>query len=147
MHLESRSSSLIFQASIPLAPFIRVRVQGLHLCIGFHPSTRQEGRESEALRQPTVHVGNRTRLPTHTSLTAPIYKPSHLPQPFFTMNEQAPRINAPLLERFQGRVVRIVGKVLELRGDTATIDSHGSITAYLDRVRFFPSAEALGCIC
>ncbi|KAI5836862.1 replication factor A protein 3 [Morchella snyderi] len=49
------------------------------------------------------------------------------------MNEQAPRINAPLLERFQGRVVRIVGKVLELHGETATIDSHGTIVAHLDR--------------
>lgn len=50
------------------------------------------------------------------------------------MNEQAPRINAPLLERFQGRVVRIVGKVLELHGETATIDSHGTMIAHLDRV-------------
>lgn len=50
------------------------------------------------------------------------------------MSEQAPRINAPLLEQFQNRVVRVVGKVLELRGDTATIDSHGSITIFLDRV-------------
>ncbi|KAL0636866.1 hypothetical protein Q9L58_004087 [Maublancomyces gigas] len=49
------------------------------------------------------------------------------------MSEQAPRINAPLLEQFQNRVVRVVGKVLELRGDTATIDSHGSITIFLDR--------------
>lgn len=50
------------------------------------------------------------------------------------MSEQAPRINAPLLEQFQNRVIRIVGKVVEVRGDKATIDSHGSITVFLDRV-------------
>lgn len=53
------------------------------------------------------------------------------------MSEQAPRINAPLLEQFQSRIVRVVGKVVELRGDRAVIDSRGAITVFLDRVYDF----------
>jgi len=50
----------------------------------------------------------------------------------------SPRINAPLLDSFTTKTVRIVGKVKELRGDTATIDAVGVITVHLNRVCHLP---------
>lgn len=50
------------------------------------------------------------------------------------MDESTPRINASYLENFQGSRVRLVGKVVQLRGDTAVVDSGGQITLVLNRV-------------
>ncbi|KAG0125866.1 replication factor A protein 3 [Tuber indicum] len=49
------------------------------------------------------------------------------------MTEQTPRINAPLLHQFIGRTIRLVGKVTDIHGDKATLDSSGVIIARLDR--------------
>ncbi|KAH7160331.1 replication factor A protein 3-domain-containing protein [Dactylonectria estremocensis] len=51
------------------------------------------------------------------------------------MTEQlsTPRITASYLENFVGRVVMLVGKVTQLRGDQATLDSDGTVTVLLDR--------------
>ncbi|KAF3930639.1 hypothetical protein ABW19_dt0206011 [Dactylella cylindrospora] len=49
------------------------------------------------------------------------------------MAEQTPRVNANLLDRFVGSTVRITGKVTSLRGETATIDSQGTVTINLQR--------------
>ncbi|RFU71819.1 replication factor a 3, partial [Trichoderma arundinaceum] len=51
------------------------------------------------------------------------------------MSEQmsAPRITASYLDSFVGRVVTIVGKVTQLRGDQATIDADGVVTILLNR--------------
>jgi Replication factor A protein 3 len=38
-----------------------------------------------------------------------------------------PRITAQYLENFQDRVVRIVGKVTQLRGNQVTIESNGPV--------------------
>lgn len=46
----------------------------------------------------------------------------------------SPRITAPYLDSFVGRLVTIVGKVTQLRGDQATIDSDGIVTVVLNRV-------------
>lgn len=46
----------------------------------------------------------------------------------------SPRITAPYLDSFVGRLVTIVGKVTQLRGDQATIDADGIVTAVLNRV-------------
>ena len=55
------------------------------------------------------------------------------------MSEATPRITAPYLEQFSHRTVRILGKVTQLRGEQATIDSGGSISVHLNRVWFeFP---------
>lgn len=53
------------------------------------------------------------------------------------MSEQmsSPRITASYLDNFVGRVVTIVGKVTQLRGDQATIDADGVVTILLNRVR------------
>ncbi|CAM1507826.1 Fc.00g046740.m01.CDS01 [Cosmosporella sp. VM-42] len=44
-----------------------------------------------------------------------------------------PRITAPYLDNFVGRVVMLVGKVTQLRGDQATLDSDGTVTVLLNR--------------
>lgn len=46
-----------------------------------------------------------------------------------------PRITAPYLDNFVGRVVMLVGKVTQLLGDQATLDSDGTVTVLLNRVR------------
>ncbi len=48
---------------------------------------------------------------------------------------QTPRILAPHLSNFQHRIVRILGKVVQLRGDTAIIDAGGQVDVILNRVR------------
>lgn len=45
-----------------------------------------------------------------------------------------PRISGRIIDGFVGRNVMIVGKVLQLRGDSAIIESEGQITAILNRV-------------
>ncbi|WPH01977.1 replication factor A protein 3 [Acrodontium crateriforme] len=49
------------------------------------------------------------------------------------MAEVTPRITAPYLEQFSHNIVRITGKVRQLRGEQATIDAAGSITVHLTR--------------
>ncbi|EUC45612.1 hypothetical protein COCMIDRAFT_95159 [Bipolaris oryzae ATCC 44560] len=46
---------------------------------------------------------------------------------------QTPRIIAPHLSEFQHRIVRILGKVVQLRGETAVIDAGGNIDVILTR--------------
>ncbi|KAI5801461.1 replication factor A protein 3 [Peziza echinospora] len=48
------------------------------------------------------------------------------------MNDQTPRVNAPLLERFVNQTVRLVGKVISLRGETATLDASGQVLVHLN---------------
>ena len=45
-----------------------------------------------------------------------------------------PRILAPHLQAFQHKTVRITGKVVQLRGETAVIDAGGNIDVILTRV-------------
>ncbi|RDL39440.1 Nucleic acid-binding protein [Venustampulla echinocandica] len=44
-----------------------------------------------------------------------------------------PRILTPHLDSFTSRTVRLIGKVVQLRGDQATIDCSGNVTALLNR--------------
>ncbi|KAL3423260.1 replication factor A protein 3 [Phlyctema vagabunda] len=44
-----------------------------------------------------------------------------------------PRITSEYLDSFTNRTVRIVGKVTQLRGEQATIDAQGNVTAHLNR--------------
>jgi len=44
-----------------------------------------------------------------------------------------PRLTSPHLEHFTNRTIRLIGKVTQLRGETATLDSDGSVTAILNR--------------
>ena len=46
-----------------------------------------------------------------------------------------PRINATYLDNFTNQTVRLVGKVVQLRGEQVTVDSMGNVTAHLNRVR------------
>lgn len=50
---------------------------------------------------------------------------------------QTPRILAPHLSAFQHKIVRVLGKVVQLRGDTAIIDADGQIEISLNRVSVF----------
>jgi replication factor A3 len=56
---------------------------------------------------------------------------------------QTPRILAPHLSTFQHRIVRILGKVVQLRGETAVIDAGGNIDVVLTRVRLSPNFSIL----
>ncbi|TVY53336.1 Replication factor A protein 3 [Lachnellula cervina] len=44
-----------------------------------------------------------------------------------------PRILAPHLDAFQNRTIRLIGRVTQLRGETASIDAQGTVTAILNR--------------
>lgn len=44
-----------------------------------------------------------------------------------------PRITSQHLEVFQNKTIRLLGKVTQLRGDQATIDSEGVVTCQLNR--------------
>ena len=57
---------------------------------------------------------------------------------------QTPRILAEHLQAFQNKVVRMTGKVLELRGETAVIDAGGNVDVILNRVCFLLSFSARG---
>ncbi|KAG9193013.1 replication factor A protein 3 [Alternaria panax] len=46
---------------------------------------------------------------------------------------QTPRILAPHLANFQHRIVRMLGKVTQLRGETAVIDAGGNVDVILNR--------------
>ena len=51
--------------------------------------------------------------------------------------EATPRINARYLESFTNSTIRILGKVVSLRGESATIDANGQVQVYLNRVGLF----------
>lgn len=46
----------------------------------------------------------------------------------------APRVTAAYLDRFVGRIVTLVGKVTQLRGEQATLEADGIVTVFLNRV-------------
>ncbi|EPS42476.1 hypothetical protein H072_3547 [Dactylellina haptotyla CBS 200.50] len=48
------------------------------------------------------------------------------------MEERTPRVNASLLGNFANQTVRIAGKVIQIRGNTATIDASGTVSVILD---------------
>lgn len=52
-----------------------------------------------------------------------------------------PPITCPYLDTYVGQNVRVVGKVVQLRGDTAIIDADGNITANLNRVSCLPPSR------
>jgi len=49
-------------------------------------------------------------------------------------SSETPRITSRYLDAFAGKPVRIVGKVTELRGTEATIDSEGAVKVFLTPV-------------
>lgn len=50
-----------------------------------------------------------------------------------------PRLTAPYLSHFPSQTVRLIGKVVQLRGETAVVDAGGEINLLLNRVRLSPS--------
>ncbi|KAG8158978.1 hypothetical protein KVR01_011421 [Diaporthe batatas] len=60
--------------------------------------------------------------------------------------QTTPRITAPYLDSFQGRNVMIVGRVVQLRGETAVIDADGNITAHLHREAHLSNGNAVQII-
>jgi len=83
-----------------------------------------------------------TLTPRHASSFSltfphPLFKPRF--DRLTTMaSEATPRINAKYLDSFTNQTVRILGKVVSLRGETATIDANGTINIHLNRVRDHP---------
>ncbi|KAF2835432.1 ssDNA binding protein-like protein Ssb3 [Patellaria atrata CBS 101060] len=49
------------------------------------------------------------------------------------MTESTPRITAQFLESFTHQTVRILGKVVQIRGEQATVDAGGEINVILNR--------------
>jgi replication factor A3 len=49
------------------------------------------------------------------------------------MSESTPRILSPHLDSFTSRTIRLVGRVVQIRGEQATIDCGGNMTAHLNR--------------
>lgn len=45
-----------------------------------------------------------------------------------------PRVNQQYLDSFTNQTVRVVGKVVQLRGEEATVDANGMVTCFLTRV-------------
>ena len=61
--------------------------------------------------------------------------PTFYPSPRLAMEATStPRVTAPYLESCIGRNVIVVGRVTQLRGDTAIVDADGQVTANLNRV-------------
>ncbi|KYK60874.1 hypothetical protein DCS_02012 [Drechmeria coniospora] len=58
----------------------------------------------------------------------------------------APRITAQHLDAFAGRLVTMVGKVTQLRGDQATIDADGTVTVVLNRDAHLSNGNAVQII-
>lgn len=46
-----------------------------------------------------------------------------------------PRVSCPYLNSYVGRNVLVVGKVVQVRGDSAVLDADGHITVNLNKVR------------
>lgn len=44
-----------------------------------------------------------------------------------------PRITSQHLDSFTNRTIRLLGRVTQLRGEVATVDSDGTVTAHLNR--------------
>ncbi|RBR25124.1 uncharacterized protein FIESC28_02032 [Fusarium coffeatum] len=57
-----------------------------------------------------------------------------------------PRITAVYLDNFVGKVVMLVGKVTQLRGDQATLDSEGTVTVLLNRDAHLSNGNAVQVI-
>ncbi|KUI71055.1 Replication factor A protein 3 [Cytospora mali] len=57
-----------------------------------------------------------------------------------------PRITAPYLDSYRGRNVMIIGRVVQLRGDQATVEADGNITAHLNRDAHLSSGHAVQII-
>ncbi|MCJ1363533.1 hypothetical protein MMC16_002640 [Acarospora aff. strigata] len=49
------------------------------------------------------------------------------------MAEVTPRVNAPYLESFKGHTVRVLGKVVQLMGESAVINAGGEVRVLLNR--------------
>lgn len=49
-------------------------------------------------------------------------------------SQSTPRLSAPYLDGYVGRNVTVVGKVVQIRGESAVVDADGHITAHLNRV-------------
>ncbi|KAI3580912.1 replication factor A protein 3-domain-containing protein [Fusarium oxysporum f. sp. albedinis] len=64
------------------------------------------------------------------------------------MSEQlsTPRITAAYLDNFVGKVVMLVGKVMQLRGEQATLDSEGAVTVLLNRDAHLTNGNAVQVI-
>ncbi|MCJ1269243.1 hypothetical protein MMC22_009133 [Lobaria immixta] len=48
-------------------------------------------------------------------------------------SDATPRINAKYLDAFANKTVRVLGKVVSLRGETAMLEANGSIVVHLNR--------------
>ena len=55
-------------------------------------------------------------------------------------SEATPRINAKYLEQFSNQTVRLVGKVVSLRGEMASLEADGSVIVLLNRVSYTVSS-------
>ncbi|KAI9803179.1 MAG: hypothetical protein M1825_001970 [Sarcosagium campestre] len=62
-------------------------------------------------------------------------------------NVATPRISAPHLETFTNQTVRILGRVTAVRGEQATVDAEGEITALLNNDAHLTLNNAVELLC
>jgi hypothetical protein len=72
----------------------------------------------------------------HFDFLLSIFLSCQLDTPRRMESTSTPRISGQLIDSYVGRNVMVVGKVTQLRGDTAIIDAEGQVTANLNRVGF-----------
>jgi hypothetical protein len=58
-----------------------------------------------------------------------------------------PRVNFGYLGQYVGRNVMLVGRVVQLRGETAVLDADGQVTVHLDRVSSAPHLPPSDACC
>jgi len=85
-------------------------------------------RVSRNAKQPRPLPPHNINVPYHALLTK--FDSSNKA----AMSEATPRITASYLEHFSHQTVRMLGKVKQLRGESATIDAGGSVNIHLTRV-------------
>ncbi|KAL2290483.1 hypothetical protein FJTKL_15570 [Diaporthe vaccinii] len=111
----------------------------LYLHLDSNLDTRRAARDSHVPTCPPDQNPNTCIHQGLRSVAISSFSPGMESQP-------TPRITAPYLDSYQGRNVIVVGRVIQLRGEAAVIDSDGNITAHLNREAHLSNGNAVQII-
>jgi len=76
------------------------------------------------------------RTNPHINLTSTPPPNSTSPEQKMAEPLSTPRITSQYLDNFNGKTIRMIGKVTQLRGTSASIDAEGPVTVILNQVCF-----------